>query len=86
MVIMNHVLDVLAACHYALRAHLICNNPIPECQSRIGMRESSNERSNAVCTTVFGIDFFRGFSVEQEDDPSHGVRLEVACLRANVGD
>ena len=40
------------------RVHSICNNPIPEWQSRIGMRWIFNERSDAVCTTVFGIDFF----------------------------
>ena len=40
------------------RADSICNNPIPEWQSRIGMRGSFYERSDAVCTTVFGIDVF----------------------------
>ena len=42
----------------APRADSICNNPIPEWQSRIGMCWSFYERSDAVCTTVFGIDFF----------------------------
>ena len=41
-----------------LRADSICNNPIPEWQFRIGIRGSFYERCDAVCTTVFGIDFF----------------------------
>ena len=66
MIIMNHVLDVPAACHIALRAHLIFNNPIPECQSIIVMRESSNELFNAVCTTVFGIYYFEDFRLNEK--------------------
>ena len=52
----------------------ICNNPIPEWQSRIGMRGSFYERSDAVCTTVFRIDYFARISVEREHDHAHGVR------------
>ena len=81
---MNHVLDVPAPCHNALRANLICNNPILECQSRIGMSEISNERSYTVCLTVFGMNLFRGFSVEREDDDAHWVRLELACFRDSI--
>ena len=40
------------------------------------MRVSFNERSDAVCTTVFAIDFFAIFCV----------RLSLACILANVGD
>ena len=42
----------------AIRMHSICDNPIPEWQSRIGMRWIFNERSDTVCTTIFGMDFF----------------------------
>ena len=43
---------------YSLRADSIGNNPIPEWQSRIGVRGSFYERPDPVCATVFGIDFF----------------------------
>ena len=59
----------------ALRADSICNNPIPEWQSRIGTHGSFCECSDAVCATVFGIDFLQGFLLEQEHDHTHGVRL-----------
>ena len=53
-----HALDVRVACHNALSANSFCSKPIPEWQSRIGLRGSFNERSDTVYTTVFGIDFF----------------------------
>ena len=40
------------------RVHLICTDPIPEWQSRIGMRCILYEHCDAVYTIVFGIDFF----------------------------
>ena len=54
----NLVLLNEPVCDGRFRADSICNNPIPEWQSRIGMRGSFYERSVSGCTTVFGIDFF----------------------------
>ena len=50
--------DVLSKKAPAFGAQSICNNPIPGWQSRIGMHWIFNERSDAVCTTVFGIYIF----------------------------
>ena len=50
------------------------------------MRGSFYEHSDAVCTTVFGIDFLQEFSVQREHDHAHGMRLWLARLRANVGE
>ena len=50
--------------------HSICNNPIPECVGFI-------PNADAVCTTVFVIDYLQGIR-PSEHDCAHGVWLRLA--------